>query len=315
MVSGLAASEVTVVLSGDGGDELFAGYDRYRVEARERQPSIVPAPLRRLLGALGDALPEGTTGRELLRHLRLSGSARYLDASTLFDRGERERLLEPEAARAAGGFDPGASAAELLDDGSLHWLSALQRLDLETYLPLDILTKVDRTSMGHSIEARVPLLDHPLVELAARIPPELLLRRGEAKWLFKRALRGWLPEPILARPKQGFAIPLGAWFRGELAPYVRDLLLSDVGRKRGIFRPSAVDRLIRLHEAGRPLDLHLFTLVSFELWCRAFLDAGPRAPAARPIGIRASSSRASALLAGDTPRAGTPRASAPGKAG
>ncbi|HUP41797.1 MAG TPA: asparagine synthase (glutamine-hydrolyzing), partial [Thermoanaerobaculia bacterium] len=280
MVSQLAAGEVTVVLSGDGGDELFAGYDKYRVERRERRNRFLPAPLRRLLGAAGEALPEGATGRELLRHLALVGADRYLDAGTLFKDDQKRRLFADGAVELPAGHDPRAYARRFLDTPDTHWLSALQRLDLATYLPLDILTKVDRMSMAHSLEARVPLLDHRVVELAARIPPELQLRGERGKHLFKRALEGRVPRPILERPKRGFAIPLGHWFRGRLGGFVRELLLSEESRRRGLFRASYLERLLALHEGGRPLDLHLWTLVSFELWCRTFLDRGARAAAA-----------------------------------
>jgi asparagine synthase (glutamine-hydrolysing) len=277
MVSRLAGSEVTVALTGDGGDEVFAGYDRYVVERRERRNRFLPAPARRLLGAVGAALPEGTTGREFLRHLALAGLDRTLDAGLLFKADQRRRLFQPEVQARMAGYDPAAAARRCLAGGDDHWLSALQRLDFETYLPLDILTKVDRMSMAHSVETRVPLLDHVLVELAATLPPAQRLGRGGTKIAWKRALAGRLPAPILARPKQGFAIPLGRWFRGGLAPAVRELLLSPRSRQRGIFAADYVERLLLLHDAGRPLDLQLWTLVSFELWCRTFLDRQPAA--------------------------------------
>jgi asparagine synthase (glutamine-hydrolysing) len=278
MVSKLAAEEVTVVLSGDGGDELFAGYDKYVVEGRERRNRFLPAPVRWLLGRVGNALPEGTTGRELLRHTALVGAERYLDAGTLFKDDQKAKLFGDGAPEAPHGWDPRAFSTRHLDTGD-HWLSALQRLDLATYLPLDILTKVDRMSMAHSIEARVPLLDHKVVELAARIPPELQLKDGRTKHLFKRTLEGWVPREILERPKRGFAVPLGRWFRDRLGAFVRELLLSETARRRGIFRPAYLEELLRLHAAGRPLDLHLWTLISFELWCRRFLDRGAGAAA------------------------------------
>jgi asparagine synthase (glutamine-hydrolysing) len=283
MVSRMAAEEVTVVLSGDGGDELFAGYDRYLVERRERRYRFLPRPLRWAAGRLGEALPEGATGRELLRHLALDGADRTLDAGTLFKADQRARLFTPEALAGQTGEGPWAAARRHLDTADCHWLSALQRLDLATYLPLDILTKVDRMSMACSLEARVPLLDHVMIELAARIPPELQLRGDRTKHLFKRALEGWVPQPVLDRPKRGFAIPLGRWFRGRLGGFVRELLLSPAARARGIFRPDYVEKLLRLHDAGRPLDLQLWTLISFELWCRTFLD--------RPVEARQPSGR------------------------
>jgi asparagine synthase (glutamine-hydrolysing) len=184
------------------------------------------------------------------------------------------------------GYTPHAELRARLDDDRVHWLSALQRFDLEAYLPLDILTKVDRMSMAHSLEARVPLLDHRFVELAAGIPPELQMRGGSGKHLWKRALSGWVPRELLERPKQGFAVPLGRWFRGRLNGFVRELLLSPRSLQRGFFSPSYVEQLLRLHEAGRPLDLQLWTLLSFETWCRTFLDrsaAQRRAPASTGV--------------------------------
>jgi asparagine synthase (glutamine-hydrolysing) len=277
MVSGLAAQHVSVVLSGDGGDEIFGGYDKYVVEERERPFDRLPSLARRGAAALAARLPEGMRGRNLLRHFSLAGAARYLDAQALFTREQKARLLRPELLAALGEHDPLERPLRLLAEGAGHWLSDLQRLDLYSYLPLDILTKVDRMSMGHSIEARVPLLDHELVEFALRVPPHLHLRAGRTKGLFKKALRGMLPEETLARPKQGFAVPLGGWFRGELSGYVRDQLLSGTARRRGVFEPRAVEDLLE-SSRRRPndLDLPVWTLLSFELWCRTFLDARRR---------------------------------------
>jgi asparagine synthase (glutamine-hydrolysing) len=298
MVSKLAASEVTVVLSGDGGDELFAGYDRYQVESRERNSRYIPRPLRALGGMLGAALPEGMRGREFLRHFALDGRERYADAGTLFKRDQRRKLYRSDVFAHAAAAGDAAVASEPAPDG--HWLTTLQRGDLEGYLPLDILTKVDRMSMAHSIEARVPLLDHVLVELAARVPPELLLRGTTGKYIFKRALEGVLPAAILERPKRGFAAPLGVWFRGQLGPLVRELLLSETSRRRGFFEPSYIESLLRLHHAGRPLDLELWTLLSFELWCRRFLDGHRRGArsARRPASRPAASFARPAVVAG-----------------
>jgi asparagine synthase (glutamine-hydrolysing) len=272
MVSKLAAEQVTVVLSGDGGDELFAGYDKYLVEQRERSYRLVPRPFRRLLGTIGELMHDGMRGRNFLRHIALDGAARYLDASTLFRADQKKKLFQPGAAEMLMASDPWTDAAEYLPGVNGHWLSALQHWDLKRYLPLDILTKVDRMSMAHSIEARVPLLDHKLVEFAATIPPELRLRRGTTKYIFKRAMRGILPDEIIDRPKHGFGIPLGRWFRGQLGAFVRELLLSETSRRRGIFNPAYIEQLVQRHENGRELDLHLWTLISFELWCRTFLD-------------------------------------------
>ncbi len=126
--------------------------------------------------------------------------------------------------------------------------------------------------MAHSIETRVPLLDHKLVEFAATIPPEMNLRGGTTKYILKRAMRGILPDKIIDRPKKGFAIPLGYWLRGKLGSYVRDLLLGEQGRRRGLVNLPYIDSLVASHERGQNLDLQLWTLISFELWSRTFLD-------------------------------------------
>jgi asparagine synthase (glutamine-hydrolysing) len=272
MVSKLAAEQVKVVLSGDGGDELFAGYDKYRVEQRERRYEYAPAPLRKLLGLIGNSMPEGAKGRNFLRHVALSGAERYLDASTLFKADQKRRLFRPEFARLLAEHDPWREASVYLDRPDGDWLSALQHWDLKNYLPLDILTKVDRMSMAHSLEARVPLLDHKLVEFAATIPPEFRLRNGEGKSIFKRAMRGILPDEIIDRRKQGFAVPLGHWFRGRLGGFARELLLPSNGRRGQLFDRGYIAELLSMHERGRDLNLQLWTLISFELWCRRFLD-------------------------------------------
>jgi len=271
MVSKLASEHVTVALSGDGGDELFAGYDKYRVEARERGLESLPRPARAAVKALAACVPEGVKGHNLLNHVALAWPDRYLDASTLFTRAKQRKLFSPEAFALVSGHDPWKEAKELLARAGGHWLSALQHLDLNAYLPLDILTKVDRMSMAHSLEVRVPLLDHKVVEFAATVPPELNLRFG-AKSILKQAMRGILPDAIIDRPKHGFAIPLGSWFRGRLSGFVRDLLFSDSSRQRGIFDEAYVERLLRWHGRGRNLDFELWTLISFELWCRRVLD-------------------------------------------
>ena len=292
IVSKLASEHVTVALTGDGGDELFAGYEKYGVERRERRYERLPQVARRALGRLGERLPPGVRGRNWLRHMALGGADRYLDASTLFSQARLGRLFRPGVFTELDTEHVCEAAQGHLAATSGHWLSAAQYLDLKHYLPLDILTKVDRMSMAHSIETRVPLLDHRLVEFAATIPPELQMRRGATKALFKRAMRGILPDEIVDRPKHGFAIPLGRWFRGRLGPFVRDLLLGPTSRRRGIFNLGYVERLIERHEQGRPLDLQLWTLVSFELWCRTFLDAPPRHATASDqrsrISVRAS---------------------------
>ena len=296
MVSQLAARHVKVALSGDGGDELFAGYDRYRAEDRDRRHG----PLERwAMGRLGRSMPRGMRGRNRLLHLSLPDGRRYLNRLMLYDPDEQRALLRPDVFEEVARHDPWFREARRLARGG-HWLSRLQEVDLTSYLPLDILTKVDRMSMAHSIEARVPLLDHKVVEFAAKIPPGLLLRNGRSKHVLKRALADLLPESVLERPKRGFAIPLGRWFRGPLRDLPRDLLLSERSRRRGILDTAAVERLLADPERCGVLDLPIWTLLSFEIWCRTFLDQRPGAALPAPGGAE----RAAPIVSGETCPAG-----------
>ena len=282
MVSKLAAAHVKVVLSGDGGDELFAGYDKYIVEQRERERDGIPAPLRAIAGRVGQLMPPGMTGRQFLRHLGLTGAQRYLDASTMLRDDEMRRLFRPDAYRNMDENSRTTGQGDALRGYDEEWLAAVQYRDLHNYLPLDILTKVDRATMAHSLEARPPLLDHRLAEFAATIPARYRLRGGTTKYLFKQAMRGILPDAIIDRPKHGFAVPMATWFRGDLAEFARGLLLSRACRDRGVFEPRQVERLLTLNARGRDLDLQLWTMMSFELWCQRFLDPSPR-PQPAPV--------------------------------
>jgi asparagine synthase (glutamine-hydrolysing) len=272
MVSKLASETVKVVLSGDGGDELFGGYDRYLVERRERKAERIPSGIRKLMGALGGAMAEGRKGRNFLRHIALEGADRYLDANVLFREEDNASLFHAEAYREVARHDPTQLWREFIRRRDGHWLSALQYLDTKHYLPNDILPKVDRMSMAHSIEAREPLLDHRLVEFAATIPAEFKLQGDTTKYIFKKAMEGILPHEVLYRPKRGFGVPLGKWFRGKLNGFARDLLLSDTCRERRILNTDYVEHILRLNDQGRSMDLHLWTMITFELWCRRFMD-------------------------------------------
>jgi asparagine synthase (glutamine-hydrolysing) len=278
MVSKLAARHVKVVLSGDGGDELFAGYDKYLVEQRERDGRPIPAAARKLMGNVSRMMPGGLKGRNFLHHHSLTGSERYLDAITLYRRDDLLNLLSPEVSPLVAEYQPWISKAQYMESSSNNWLSRIQALDIDNYLPMDILTKVDRMSMAHSIETRVPLLDHKLVEFAATIPPEMNLKGGVTKYILKQAMRGILPDAIIDRPKRGFAVPLQYWFRGQLGPYVRDLLLGESGRRRGLFNLKYVESMVDRNDKGENLDLQLWALISFEVWARTFIDgSSPRA--------------------------------------
>jgi asparagine synthase (glutamine-hydrolysing) len=266
---------VTVVLSGDGGDELFGGYDRYvphpRVQSFDRLASRAG---RAVAAATWRALPHGTRGKNFLRHVARDAQGRYLDSVTFYHADEREALLSPDVRRALDGWE--AEAFFRLPFERLSRLpraSQMMAFDFETYLPEDCLTKVDRMSMAHSIESRVPLLDHCVIEFAASLPPRLKIQAGRRKHLLKELAFRLVPRELLDRPKQGFGVPIGHWFRGSLRDVFGDVLRSPAARQRGYLNPAFVDRILDEHLTGkRDHSLRLWQLVVFELWCRQYVN-------------------------------------------
>ena len=274
-VSEMARRHVTVVLSGDGGDELFGGYDRYlphpRVVAFDRYS---PRALRRLAAFASAGLAHGVRGKNFLRHVGRDERGRYLDAICFFGADEKPALLTPEFRRTLDGAEPEAQLARHFDRlGQLPWPSQMMRFDAETYLPEDILTKVDRMSMAHSIESRVPLLDNEVMTFASALPARLKIKNGRRKHILKEVAATLLPRAILDRKKQGFGVPLGTWFRGNLRELFADTLLSPTTLQRGYFQRGFVNRLVEEHLSGRrDHTLRLWQLVVFERWHREYVD-------------------------------------------
>jgi asparagine synthase (glutamine-hydrolysing) len=204
--------------------------------------------------------------------MSLSRLDRYVEEVGHFSFAELGALADGPVAAvlARAGVGADTLAPDPVRGRALDFPARLQCLDLDTYLPGDILTKVDRMSMAHSIEARVPLLDHTLVEFVAGLPAELTLRRGQGKYLFKRALTGMVPDAILARPKRGFGVPLGYWFRDGLEDFLADHLLGANARSREYVRRGSVQRLFTLfRRTGRTAYLEkLWTILVLELWRR-----------------------------------------------
>jgi len=282
-----ARREVTVALVGDGGDESFAGYERYAaVGLAER----VPAPAASAGARVLRALPSGRRARPS----PVVRAARFLEAAAT-PRAERYgRLMQvlPLATRADLWSDdakaeigPLTSAGFLLGPPPEPGIAGLQRLDLETYLPGDLLPKSDIASMAHSLELRSPLLDHRVVELGLALPETLKFRGREGKVAFRRAFAADLPPQVAGRGKSGFGIPLARWFRTDLRDLARDLLLDERARSRGWFRTAAVERLLAEHDSERADHGHaLWTLCMLELWQRTHVEA--EAPAAAPVPTR-----------------------------
>ena len=279
-VSKLAREYVTVVLSGDGGDELFAGYTRYAVDLKRQGFERLPRFVRQnLMKSLSEHLPHGARGRNFLYNVALDPIDRYIDNISIFTKLNR-RLLYSEGLLER--LQHGESAATMYRDYASSVTTGepvdpLLYLDSKTYLPGDILTKVDRMSMAVSLEARVPLLDHELIEFVTRMPASLKMRGGESKYIFKQAIKGLIPDEILTRPKQGFGVPIGAWINDQLRERMHDTLRDSLTRERGYFRSGYIDVLLAEHERGRrDHSQALWTILIFELWCRAFIDNSVR---------------------------------------
>jgi asparagine synthase (glutamine-hydrolysing) len=283
---------VTVALTGDAGDELFAGYDRYRAVAVAAMLDRLPAATRRLLGGpVARALPTSVKAKTRLRKVRrmLEGigepaESRYMRWIEMFDESARGSLYSDDfldhLARAGeadpDSADPGSVLARAF--GAAPKRDPVTRAmiaDLLTYLPDDLLVKVDIASMAHSLECRGPFLDHRVVELALAMPlrRKLRLRGGRSKVVLKQAFADLIPPAILTRPKMGFGVPLDRWFRGELKNELRAVLLDPVALGRGLFRPEAVAQLIDEHvDSRRDHAYKLWSLLMLELWFRRYID-------------------------------------------
>jgi asparagine synthase (glutamine-hydrolysing) len=294
----LARREVTVALNGDGGDESFAGYVRYAVNQLTAGVDRVPRPLRRAVVALGERLParpgaKSFVGRaqRLLTSLGEDPVERYRRHTSLFNSREREALL---ASDFRASIDPTAAPEVIAEpwreaSGDSR-LDTLMEVDVATYLPNDLLTKMDIATMAHSLEARSPLLDPEVMEFAATLPANLKLRRLQRKRILRRAYRGRVPDRILDGAKRGFGVPIDHWFRGELQAYARELLLDPATLDRGYFDGAEVKSLLDRHASGAgDRSAQIWGLVMLEEWHRQFADrptadsgAHSAAAAARP---------------------------------
>jgi asparagine synthase (glutamine-hydrolysing) len=277
---------VTVALSGDGGDELFAGYGRYAYARRlSRVVDRLPWPAGALVGAGVRLLPGSVwdrIGRLLPRRVRPSSLGYRLQRlADLLDEGGCDRLYRDLVSQ---WHDPGVLVPGVREPVEPPWTGTLARTvpdftermqltDLVTYLPDDILTKVDRASMAVSLEARVPLLDHRVVELSWRLPPGLKVRGSTTKWLLRQVLYRHVPRELIERPKMGFGVPIDAWLRGPLRDWAEDLLAERRLREEGLFAPDLIRRRWADHLEGRA-DWHypLWVVLTFQAWRRRWLD-------------------------------------------
>ena len=274
----LARQRVPVALSGDGGDEMFAGYRRYRWHMNEeRLRSVLPLGMRRpLFGLLGRLYPKADWAPRLFRAqttfetLARDSVAAYLHLVSICNAEQRQAMFSPALQQQLQGYSvesvfTGHAANCTSDDP----LSLIQYLDMKTYLVGDILTKVDRASMAHGLEVRVPLLDHKTAEWSARLPRNQKLRGREGKFLLKKAFEPLLPRDVLYRPKMGFGVPLANWFRGPLKERLRQDLLESGLAKTNLFNQEYLERLVKEHQSGlRDHSAPLWTLLMFQACTR-----------------------------------------------
>ncbi|HEX8723192.1 MAG TPA: asparagine synthase (glutamine-hydrolyzing) [Pyrinomonadaceae bacterium] len=287
-VSRLAARHVKVVLTGEGSDELLAGYGRYRktvynLALGARYQRLTPAALRRAVAGGVAALPAGSRARQKLARTFLCLTPDietiYFDNFSVFSRAMQASLLTPGAKERARHADPYRAVTGYLEQTDAETLlGRLLYVDIKTYLH-ELLMKQDQMSMAASIESRVPFLDHKLVEHTARLPERLKLRGWTTKWILRKAMEGVLPAEILTRPKMGFPVPVGAWFRGQYRHVIDEYVLGERAAARGIFDRAYVADLVARHQAGgENHSERLWSLVNFEMWMRQFVD-GERAEA------------------------------------
>jgi asparagine synthase (glutamine-hydrolysing) len=278
LVAKLTREHVTVALTGDGGDELFAGYERFAAARLAETYSRAPQFLRTALLRLLSTFPESTSYyspvrrmRRFIEHAPLPLAQRYLSWVGIFHNG-----FLPELLRGSVDVDPVSHFTSYFHQvQGADLISQLLTVNAKTYLPGDLLVKADRMSMANSLEARSPFLDHELLEFAARIPSRLKLKGLTTKYIFKKAMKNLVPHEILHRKKHGFGVPVGRWFRTSLKDYVREVLLSPEALRRGYFREEAVRQLLDEHQAGKRDHSHrLWALLTFEVWHQVFLDRG-----------------------------------------
>lgn len=281
LISRFAREHVKVVLTGDGGDELFGGYRRYVADQfapiYQRLPGFLT---NNTLPALFEHLPRLRRTKRIIKTLPIrEPSLRYAGWLIVFTKEMQAHLLTPEIFNGLADYDPCWVYPHYYSvangNGTLNHLNRLMYVDLKTWLVDDYMEKIDKATMACSLEARLPLLDHRLVELAFQIPSSYKIKGWNTKHIFKKAVASLLPPEVLRKRKHGFAVPTDPWFRGRLKEFTFEVLLDEGTHRRGYFNMPFIERLWREHIGGRHVwDTHLWLLLNFEMWHRIYMDGG-----------------------------------------
>lgn len=288
-LSRMTRKHVTVALTGDAGDELFCGYDRYQAVRIAHRLDITPRRLRQLAAWAASYLPSSARQKSFLRRLKRlletiaqDPEDRYLNWISIFHHAQLQQVVSDDLWQLTHRENP----AESIFEGyrmfpQRDFITRTTAVDIENYLPGDLLTKVDIASMHVGLEARSPMLDHKVVELAARMPIEVKQNARRGKLVLTETFRDLIPPDIQTRRKMGFGVPIDHWFRQELKPLLHDVLLSDRCRNRGLLNPERVATLVREHTAGTVDHAYrLWNLLCLELWHQTYLDTRPAGPIA-----------------------------------
>ena len=281
----MTRQDVTVALNGDGGDESFGGYERYVANLMAEHYRIPSVIANNLFGKIIKNIPESMHKKDKINRIKrflsisnLNRESRYSKLMAIFSENKRMEIYSDRLREEIGKNErPRVISKEYQKSGVKDLIDSTLYVDLMTYMPGDLLPKVDITSMANSLEARSPFLDHKFLEFSAQLPSRLKIKGIVTKYILKKAFQKILPDSILRREKLGFGVPVGRWFRDELKDYAYDVLLDSKAMSRGYFRKDKIKEILDVHVSGKVNNgAKIWSLLNLELWHRIFIDRDKR---------------------------------------